>query len=178
MPQELTVVMDLGPLELPNGQPVNANALQAFNYIRNAPILVLWLEDLEGMSSIPSKLGISSYYTSGLEALIYICICPVMEGASDGLYRIRLMVASEDAEIQLLFGPLIDDCLVRREELSKLVRDTIISFSHQHCTQNNPYNCSLIDCRMLSRGEVIKELKAKAVKVLSDLIQPVLPVSY
>ena len=166
VPQVLNLpAMSSGPLELPNGQPVNANALQAYEQVERTPIVLFWLEDLEGMTGIPSKLG--------LGALIYICISPVMEGGSDGLYRVRLMVASEDADVRMQFGPLIDDCVVRREELGKLVHDTIKSFTYQHCF-SNPYFLQLLTrCRMLSRAEGIRELKAKAVRVLSELMQPV-----
>ena len=118
------------PLELPNGLPVTPHGLSSFNLIKDTLVTVLWIEDLYSVTTIPSKLSTNS--------LVYLCIAPVMEAASDGLYNVRILVASDDPSIRLVFGPLVDNILIQRENLAKLTRDTVISIHYFYKQHEQP----------------------------------------
>jgi hypothetical protein len=124
------------PLELPNGLPASAQSLQSFDHIKDALVTALWIEDPTDLATIPSKLSLAS--------LVYLCISPVMEAASDGLYSIRILVASDDPSIRLVFGPLVDNVLVQREQLARLIRDTVISVHYFYKQHDQPYKISFI----------------------------------
>jgi hypothetical protein len=100
-------------------------------------VSILWIEDLEEMLTLPSKFQTRS--------IVYICISPLSDPESAGLYRIRIMVTSAASvamssgngqnsaagqtgdEAAFLFGPLLDGMIIRRESLGRLVRETVIS---------------------------------------------------
>jgi hypothetical protein len=101
-------------------------------------VTVLWIEDLQDMLSLPSKLQTQS--------IIFICISPLPDEDSVGLYRIRIMVTSTATmpmsspssqatsagqsslgEAVFLFGPLLDGMIVQREAIGRLVQETVIS---------------------------------------------------
>lgn len=105
-------------------------------------VSIVWLEDPIDMTSLPSKFGATN-------VLVYLCVCPMKDEESLGLYRIRVMVTqpqSNEEEAQqaagLIFGPLLDGMLLRREMLGSLVRSTAISASlfalHQVKKQPRP----------------------------------------
>jgi hypothetical protein len=93
-------------------------------------VCIVWLEDPIDMLSLPGKFGAPN-------VLVYICVCPMRDEESIGLYRIRVMVTQahhhegeEEEEVKqagLVFGPLLDGMLLRREMLGALVRSTAIS---------------------------------------------------
>lgn len=123
-------------------QEVPSHASGLYKIISNDLVSVLWIEDLQEMLTLPSKFQTRS--------IVYICVSPLQDAESAGLYRIRIMVtstgsslaaaaspsagqqqASPDAaassESAFLFGPLLDGMIIRRESLGRLVRETVIS---------------------------------------------------
>jgi hypothetical protein len=63
----------------------------AYAYSLISPCLVsaLWVEEAEDFISIPSKLQAS--------AMVYLVIQPMRQVASNGLYRVRILVVDMDA---------------------------------------------------------------------------------
>ena len=118
------------PLELPNGLPITPHGLSSYNHIKDTLVTLLWIEDLYSLTTIPSKLSTNS--------LVYLCIAPVMESASDGLYNVRILVASDDPSIRLVFGPLVDNILIQRQHLARLIRDTVISIHYFYKQHDQP----------------------------------------
>lgn len=127
-------------------QPIPPHALGLYKLIVDNLVAILWVEDLDEMLSLPSKLQTN--------ALVFICIMPLRDAQSIGLYRIRIMVTnahppprtpttplpaspyasgsgdpslSAAGEAPYLLGPLLDGMIVRRQVLGVLVRRTAIS---------------------------------------------------
>jgi hypothetical protein len=110
-------------------------------FIAGDSVCVLWIEDLQEMLTLPSKLQ--------TQAIVFICIYPLAERSSDGLYRIRIIVANNNSsggamspapsspphsatlpnntDAGYQFGPLLDGMVISRESVGQLVRETIIS---------------------------------------------------
>lgn len=113
--------------------PENAKE-SSLKFLSNDLVVVLWIEDLQEMLTLPGKLQ--------THAIVYICVSPLSEERATGLYRIRIMVTSlastmvtspqstsPASDAVFLFGPLLDGMIIRRESLGRLVRDTAISAS-------------------------------------------------
>lgn len=94
-----------------------------YRMLGNNFVTVLWIEDLQDLLTLPGKFQSTS--------LIYICVHPLTDPASAGLYRIRILVVSNGmpADTVFLLGPLLDGMLVRREVLGRLIRETVLSAS-------------------------------------------------
>lgn len=137
--------------------PVHAAGL--YSILSDDLVSILWVEDLDEMLTLPSKLQTRS--------IVYICISPLRDCESVGLYRVRIMVTSVantpppspnsplsgstystsppnlSNDAVFLFGPLLDGMVLRRESLGPLVRATAISAS-RFCVyhlqnQSKPY---------------------------------------
>ncbi|CAG8589929.1 4259_t:CDS:10 [Paraglomus occultum] len=108
-------------------------------------VVIIWIEDLRGLHSLPHKIGMSG--------LVYICVHPLQNAT--GLYWIKIItpklshssgtdkkigkgkgviwnVSTKLADNHLFFGPLVDGMIVSRHALGLLVRNTAIS-AHEAC---------------------------------------------
>jgi hypothetical protein len=61
----------------------------ALSTIRDSSVMVLWVEELDDFVSIPGKLM--------SEAVIYLVVQPLHNMASNGLYRVRIMVTEAES---------------------------------------------------------------------------------
>lgn len=69
----------------------------ALNSIRDTSVMVLWVEELDNFISIPGKLL--------SDAVIYLVVQPLRNMASDGLYRVRILVTEAESISSCILVP-------------------------------------------------------------------------
>jgi hypothetical protein len=122
------------PYELPSGYPVSQRTWEAHQYLQAAQVAIVWAEeagDAPALTALPQKLSL-------MHCPWYVVVTPRQEHLSDGLYVVRVLVASEDADVRLCFGPLVDGAIVRRSDLVSLVRATVVSMLY-FLDSSHPY---------------------------------------